>query len=246
MSFLLEVIAFDLTSCAIAESAGANRIELCANPPEGGTTPSLGMMKLARQITPLPLFPIIRPRGGDFLYSADEFACMQEEVRMAKEIGCDGVVIGLLRSDGNIDKERTARLVDLAYPMEVTFHRAFDRTRDPLEALESMIQIGCTRVLTSGQHPTALEGSEIIRNLIEAADERIIIMPGSGVRSSNLESLHEQTGAREFHSSARTQVASTMKYNSPTMKEQLTSVQLDVEEVKRLASTLQKIKATQP
>lgn len=246
MPFLLEVIAFDLVSCAVAANAGAHRIELCANPPEGGTTPSLGMMKLARQITPLPLFPIIRPRGGDFLYTEDEFACMHRDIQMAKQIGCDGVVLGMLKSDGNIDRERTARLVDLAYPMEVTFHRAFDRARNPLEALESIIQIGCTRVLTSGQHPTALEGSEIIRQLIEAADERIIIMPGSGVRSSNLESLHEQTGATEFHSSARTQVASAMKYNSPTMKEQLTSVQLDVDEVKRLASTLQKIKATHP
>jgi copper homeostasis protein len=246
MPFLLEVIAFDLVSCAVAANAGAHRIELCANPPEGGTTPSLGMMKLARQITPLPLFPIIRPRGGDFLYTEDEFACMQRDIQMAKQIGCDGVVLGMLKSDGNIDRERTARLVDLAYPMEVTFHRAFDRARDPQEALETIIQIGCTRVLTSGQHPTALEGSEIIRQLIEAADERIIIMPGSGVRSSNLESLHEQTGATEFHSSARTQVASAMKYNSPTMKEQLTSVQLDVDEVKRLASTLQKIKATNP
>jgi copper homeostasis protein len=246
MPFLLEVIAFDLVSCAVAANAGAHRIELCANPPEGGTTPSLGMMNLARQITPLPLFPIIRPRGGDFLYTEDEFACMQRDIQMAKQIGCDGVVLGMLKSDGNIDRERTARLVDLAYPMEVTFHRAFDRARNPLEALESIIQIGCTRVLTSGQHPTALEGSEIIRQMIEAADERIIIMPGSGVRSSNLESLHEQTGATEFHSSARTQVASAMKYNSPTMKEQLTSVQLDVDELKRLAKTLQKIKATHP
>lgn len=243
MSFLLEVIAFDLASCAIAESAGANRIELCANPPEGGTTPSMGMMKLARKITPLPLFPIIRPRGGDFLYAADEFACMQEDVRMAKEIGCDGVVIGLLNADGTIDINRTAKLIELAYPMEVTFHRAFDRTRDPLEALESVIEIGCTRVLTSGQHPTALEGSEIIKKLIEAADERIIIMPGSGVRSSNLESLYEQTGATEFHSSARTQVASDMHFISSSMKEQLTSVQLDVEEVRRLTSILQQIKA---
>lgn len=244
MSFLLEVIAFDLISCAVAESAGANRIELCANPPEGGTTPSLGMMKLARQITPLPLFPIIRPRGGDFLYSADEFACMQADIRMAKQVGCEGVVIGMLNSDGTIDRERTARLVELAYPMEVTFHRAFDRTRDPLEALDDVIKTGCTRVLTSGQHPTALEGSKIIRKLNDAADDQIIIMPGSGVRSSNLESLYEQTGATEFHSSARTQVESSMQFISSSMKEQMTSVQLDVEEVKRLAATLQKIKAT--
>lgn len=243
MSFLLEVIAFDLASCAIAETAGAHRIELCANPPEGGTTPSAGMMKLARQITTLPLFPIIRPRGGDFLYSADEFACMQEDIRMAKQVGCEGIVLGMLNSDGTIDIDRTARLVELAYPMEVTFHRAFDRTRDPLEALEAIIQIGCTRVLTSGQHPTAFEGSEIIRQLIDAADDQIIIMPGSGVRSSNLESLQQQTAATEFHSSARTQVASLMQFISSSMKEQLTSVQLDVEEVKRLASILQQIKA---
>jgi copper homeostasis protein len=243
MSFLLEVIAFDLASCAVAATAGANRIELCANPQEGGTTPSMGMMKLAREITPLPLFPIIRPRGGDFLYSEDEFACMQADVQMAKQIGCDGVVIGLLNSDGTIDRDRTQRLVELAYPMEVTFHRAFDRTREPLEALEAIIQIGCTRVLTSGQHPTALEGSEIIKKIVDAADERIIIMPGSGVRSSNLELLHQQTGATEFHCSARTQVPSGMQFISSSMKEQMTSVQLDVEEVKRLATILQEIKA---
>ena len=132
---LLEIIAFNIQSCATIQNAGAQRIELCGNPTEGGTTPSYGFIKAAREVTGIQLFPIIRPRGGDFLYSNEEFEIMKSEIKLCKEFGCDGVVIGLLNADGTIDKKRTAALVSLAYPLEVTFHRAFDRVKDMYIAL---------------------------------------------------------------------------------------------------------------
>ena len=140
---------------------------------------------------------------------------MRQDVQLCKQLGCDGVVIGLLNPDGSIDTERTARLVEAGYPMEVTFHRAFDRCRDPFGALEQLISIGCTRILTSGQKPTAPEGVELIAELIKKADERIVIMPGSGVRKENIQQLAAATGATEFHSSLRVKVESRMQYRHP-------------------------------
>ncbi len=238
MNFKLEVIAFNIESCLLAQQSGAHRIELCDNPGEGGTTPSIGMIKAARQKVSIELFPIIRPRGGDFLYSDDEFDIMKEDILQCKKIGCDGVVIGLLHADGTIDKTRTSQLVNLAYPMSVTFHRAFDRANDPFKAMEDIIDCGCERILTSGQQPTALEGIELITALIRQADERIIIMPGSGLRSDNITSIAKQSGAVEFHSSARTTIDSKMSFNNPTMKEQLKTVILDATEVSKMVTLL--------
>jgi copper homeostasis protein len=238
MNFKLEVIAFNIESCVLAQKSGAHRIELCDNPGEGGTTPSIGMIKVARAKVDIELFPIIRPRGGDFLYSDDEFNIMKEDILQCKKIGCDGVVIGLLHADGTIDKTRTSQLVNLAYPMSVTFHRAFDRTNDPFIAMEDIIDCGCERILTSGQQPTASEGIELIAALIKQADERIIIMPGSGLRSDNITSIAKQSGAIEFHSSARTTIDSKMSFNNPTMKEQLKTVVLDATEVSKMATLL--------
>jgi copper homeostasis protein len=238
MNFKLEVIAFNIESCVLAQKSGAHRIELCDNPSEGGTTPSIGMIKAARAKVDIELFPIIRPRGGDFLYSDDEFDIMKEDILQCKKIGCDGVVIGLLHADGTIDKTRTSQLVNLAYPMSVTFHRAFDRTNDPFIAMETIIDCGCERILTSGQQPTASEGIELIAALIKQADERIIIMPGSGLRSDNITSIAKQSGAVEFHSSARTTIDSKMSFNNPTMKEQLKTVVLDATEVSKMATLL--------
>jgi copper homeostasis protein len=238
MNFKLEVIAFNIESCVLAQQSGAHRIELCDNPGEGGTTPSIGMIKAARAKVDIELFPIIRPRGGDFLYSDDEFDIMKEDILQCKKIGCDGVVIGLLHADGTIDKTRTSQLVNLAYPMSVTFHRAFDRTNDPFIAMEDIIDCGCERILTSGQQPTASEGIELIAALIKQADERIIIMPGSGLRSDNITSIAKQSGAIEFHSSARTTIDSKMSFNNPTMKEQLKTVVLDATEVSKMATLL--------
>lgn len=239
MNYQLEVIAFTIESCFIIERSGAHRIELCDNPGEGGTTPSYGFLKLAREKVGIDLYPMIRPRGGDFLYSADEFELMKKDVLLCKEIGCEGVVIGFLNADGTIDKKRTAQLIELAYPLGVSFHRAFDRTRDAFEALETLIEIGCERILTSGLKPNVTEGAEMLAQLVKAADERIIIMPGSGVRSNNIAELAKQTGAAEFHTSARTIRASTMQYTNPEMKEELKTVIADEAELQNILKELE-------
>jgi copper homeostasis protein len=239
--FTLEVIAFNIASCIKAEKAGAHRIELCDNPGEGGTTPSYGMIRMAREKTSLQLYPIIRPRGGDFLYSDDEFMIMMRDIQVCREAGCEGVVIGLLQPDGTVDKMRTARLVNAAYPMGVTFHRAFDRARNAEEALEQVIQCGCERILTSGLRPGVNEGVDTLKMLVEKAGDRISIMPGSGLRAANIESIARKTGAREFHSSARRNVQTGMLYQNPGMSEQLQVTDLDDEEVRAMAVILRKL-----
>jgi copper homeostasis protein len=234
----LEVIAFDLASCRIAEDNGANRIELCANPHEGGTTPSYGMIATARESTNIQLFPIIRPRGGDFLYTRAEFESMATDVRQSAQLGCDGVVIGMLHKDGRVDVDRCAELVGHAGGMEVTFHRAFDRVSDPITALEEIIELGCSRILTSGLRPNVDLGKAMLRTLVKAAGRRITIMPGSGVRAGNIAELARFTGARAFHSSARTVHDSVMQYTNPAMDEDLHSVSLDPTEVSELRRIL--------
>ena len=231
MSYKLEVIAFSIDSCSIIQQAGAHRIELCDNPGEGGTTPSYGMIKKARELTSIELYTMIRPRGGDFLYSFDEFDAMKEDIKICKQLGCDGVVLGILTADGTVDKQRTGALVELAYPMGVTFHRAFDRVRNPFEALETLVEIGCERVLTSGLMPNVTDGKEVLKELITAADERIIVMPGSGIRHTNIAEIAYHTGAVEFHTSARTSLASTMHYQNEQMKEELKSCSVDRMEI---------------
>lgn len=239
--YQLEVIAFSIASCTIAERAGADRIELCDNPGEGGTTPSYGMIKAARSKVSIALFPIIRPRGGDFLYSADEYEIIKQDVDVCKSLGCDGVVIGLLLPNSAIDVQRTSELVELAYPMDVTFHRAFDRVNDPFESLERVINSGCKRILTSGLHPTAEEGIDIIEQLVAQAGNRISIMPGSGIRSQNLQNIVFKSKAFEFHSSARTILNSSMQYLNPTMKEALVSYMLDESEVFEMKKILNRL-----
>jgi copper homeostasis protein len=241
MNQKLEVIAFTLESCSIIQRAGAHRIELCDNPAEGGTTPSFGFIKEARKLVTIELYPMIRPRGGDFLYSAHEFAMMKQDIQLCKELGCDGVVIGLLHTNGTIDKVRTAQLIELAYPLGVTFHRAFDRTRDGLEAMETLIEIGCERILTSGLQPNVTEGADMLAQLVKAADDRIIIMPGSGVRSNNIQTIARQTGAVEFHTSARTNIPSAMEYANAAMKEELKSVIADEAEIRDTLEAFEKI-----
>ena len=234
----LEVIAFDIASCRIAQEAGADRIELCANPPEGGTTPSHGMIAQARKIATIQLYSIIRPRGGDFVYSEDEFEVMKRDVLYCKEIGCDGVVIGLLKADGNVDVVRTQTLVALAYPLGVTFHRAIDHSKDMEVALEDIIRCGCDRILTSGGKPTAPEGAETIRKLIELADGRIDIMPGSGIRSGNIVELAKSTGATVFHSSARTTLPSSSTHVNTMLVAETSHSSLSKDEVKALENAL--------
>ncbi len=242
MPFLLEVIGFNIESCIIAQAAGAQRIELCDNPDEGGTTPSYGFIKAAREILSIELYPIIRPRGGDFLYTEAEFGIMQTDVQICKDLRCDGVVIGMLLPDGTVDKKRCKHLVDLAYPMGVTFHRAFDRTNDPFIAMEDIIEIGCERILTSGLKPTATKGADLINQLIQQADDRIIIMPGSGIRSDNIADVVEKTGAVELHTSARSFANSRMQFTNMEMNEKLQTVLADEAEVKRIIEILSQTK----
>jgi len=239
----LEIIGFNIESCVAAQDAGAHRIELCANPLEGGTTPSYGFINAAREKLSIELYVMIRPRGGDFLYSNDEFEIMKKDIELCKQSGCDGVVLGLLTPDGNVDKKRCRTLVDYAYPLGVTFHRAFDRTNDPFQSMEDIIEMGCERILTSGLHPKAIDGVEITKQLILQADHRIIIMPGSGVSSQNIASLAGSTGAVEFHSSASVFAASNMKYENELMGEKMEHVVVNKEEVQKMVALLKSVES---
>ena len=237
----LEVIAFNISCCDKIERAGAHRIELCANPQEGGTTPSAGFIDAARKKVSIELFPIIRPRGGDFLYSEDEYEVIKADVIYCRDAGCDGIVTGMLNSDGLIDKEKISHIVKLAHPMEVTFHRAFDRTPDAFAALEDVIDAGCTRILTSGLQATAIEGSDLLLKLVEQAKGRIIIMPGSGIRSSNITDIARLTGALEFHSSARKLSADNMQYHNVNLSDGKGHAVVDSGEVIKMMEALQLI-----
>lgn len=212
MKHIIEIACNDFATAKAAADGGADRLELCSALSEGGITPSFGILNQCREQISIPVFPIIRPRGGDFLYTNDEYNIIKKEVQVCKELGFDGIVIGFLRKDGSIDTEKTKKVVDLAYPLEVTFHRAFDRCNDPLQALEEIIEAGCQRILTSGQQLKAMEGAALIKTLVDVADNRIIIMPGSGVHPSNIKQLAEQTGAVEFHASLRTTSPSNMTF----------------------------------
>lgn len=240
-NYIIEIATTDFTTTQSAVEGGADRIELCAALTEGGTTASYGTIKKCREAFNVQIFPIIRTRSGDFLYSDEEFEIMQHEVKLCKDLGCDGVVIGLLNKDGSIDIKRTSKLIELAYPLEVTFHRAFDRCREPLEALEQLIEAGCQRILTSGQQRTAPEGIDMIGQLVKAADERIIIMPGSGVRKDNIKELAEKTGAEEFHSSLRGNKKSEMEFIHPSFSgssESYTNPAIDPGDVKAFRKAL--------
>ena len=214
-NYTIEIATTDYNTVKAAVEGGADRIELCTALSEGGLTPSFGLIQQCRKDFDVPLFPIIRCRPGDFLYTDAEFEVMKKDALLCKQAGCDGIVIGFLTKEGDINKKWTAALVNLVYPLEVTFHRAFDRCNKPIQALEDIIDAGCQRILTSGQQPTAPQGIELLQQLVKQADERIIIMPGSGVRESNIKDLAAVTGAVEFHSSLKGQSQSLMTYRHP-------------------------------
>ncbi len=207
----LEICLYSPEACVAASEGGADRVELCASPAEGGVTPSYGAVKLARTLFLGELYVMIRPRGGDFCYSDIAFRTMAEDIQMAREAGADGVVFGILCSDGSVDRERTAALTRLAAPLKVTFHRAFDLTSDPFEALEAVIDCGCHRILTSGQKPTAVEGASLIKQLVSQAAGRIALMAGGGVRPENAPLLRA-TGVQALHSSAGQMEESLMQF----------------------------------
>lgn len=244
MKYKLEVIAFNIESCIAAQEAGADRIELCASPFEGGTTPSYAFIEAARKVLPIDLYVMIRPRGGDFLYTKEDVNIMKNDIAICKELGVDGIVFGILTSDGKVDKQKCKNLVELAYPMYCTFHRAFDRVANPKESLEDLIDMGFERILTSGLRPTAMEGADIISSLIKQAEGRIIIMPGSGISSENILELAGITGAGEFHTSARKLSTPKTSYNNPLMNENLEHVSINVEEVGKIIEKLNKLEQT--
>jgi len=196
---ILEACVNSALSTIEAQNGGADRVELCENMFEGGCTPSAGAIKFARQHLQISLFVMIRPRGADFCYSPGEFEIMKRDVQIVKDLGADGIVFGILRPDGTIDKDRVAQLVELARPMGITCHRAFDMTRDPYEALNDLISLGIDRILTSGQCDSALQGAPLIRELIGMSKGKIILMPGHGIKEYNFEQVIHETGAKEFH-----------------------------------------------
>ena len=210
----IEVCANSAASCVAAEQGGAVRVGLCAGIPEGGTTPSYGEMVTARRAIGIQLNVIIRPRGGDFLYTPAEVQTMLLDIEAAKAAGADGAVFGCLGADGTVDVETNARLKQAAGGLSTTFHRAFDVCRDPFEALEEIIALGFDRILTSGQEATAPAGSALIAELVRRAQGRIIIMPGCGVNETNVAGLARDTGATEFHMSARRRVEGGMVYRN--------------------------------
>lgn len=215
--FKFEICANSVESCLAAQEGGADRVELCAGIPEGGTTPSYGEIKLARKLlTKTKLHVIIRPRGGDFLYTPLELERMEEDIRICRELGVDGVVFGCLTEEGEIDREANRRLVELARPMSVTFHRAFDRTADPMKALKDIISLGCNRILTSGQQPKAIDGISLLAQLEKKLKEYplppIQLQAGSGVNEENIRQIFDATGIHEYHFSARVNVVSKMKH----------------------------------
>jgi copper homeostasis protein len=212
---LVEVCADSVASAIAAERGGAARVELCSGLSEGGLTPSAGLIELTRAAVPIPVHVMIRPRGGDFYYDEDEFRTMQGDIALAKNLGANGIVAGVLDLNGNVDVKRMRALVDLARPLTVTFHRAFDMTADIFRALEDACAAGIDRVLTSGGERTAIEGQETIERLVKASAGRIVIMAGSGIKPENARGLIERTGVGEIHVGLRSMIPSSMLHRNP-------------------------------
>lgn len=242
MDYKLEICANSVASCVEAQKAGAYRVELCAAIPEGGTTPSYGDIAVARELLDIKLNVIIRPRGGDFLYSALEQKIMLKDIGMARQLGVDGVVIGCLSADGEVDMEHNREMIEAAGEMSVTFHRAFDMSRNPIDSLEKIISLGCHRILTSGQQPTAAQGIPLLKELVQQAGDRIIIMPGSGINMHNISTIARETGATEFHLSARRPVESAMAYRNPNIK--MGGTAIVVEEYEQQVTNLELVRKT--
>jgi copper homeostasis protein len=211
---VVEICVDSVNSAIAAERGGAQRIELCSDLLEGGITPSAGLIELVRAKVSIGLQVMIRPRGGDFCYDDDEFEIMQRDIGLAKKLGADGVVFGMIDADGRPDKTRCQKLVNLARPMDVTFHRAFDMSADLKRSLDDVCAVGADRILTSGGQPTALQGLETISALVKAAKGRIAIMPGSGIKSENARRIVEESGVREIHAGLGSVVPGPMRFRN--------------------------------
>lgn len=244
MNCKLEVCAGSLQSALNAQAGGAHRIELCDNLSEGGTTPSPGTIRQAIKLLNIPVFVLIRPRPGDFLYSNEEFESIKEDIAFCREQRAEGIVVGVLKPDGSIDKMRMAELIDLARPMQVTFHRAFDMAANAFVATEDIIMLGCDRILTSGQAANAMHGAGLISQLIEKAGDRITIMPGGGITEWNVAELVRKTGAQEVHASLRSPVNSQMQFRNDNASmgspgsDEFNRLETDPEKVKKVVTLL--------
>lgn len=238
MNSVLEVCAFHIESCIIAERFGAVRVELCDNPIEGGTTPSYGTIKQVREKISIKLYPILRPRSGNYYYSDEEFAILKDDIDMCKQLGCDGISVGISTIGAEIDTERFKRIVEWAGPMGVTCNRVFDCAPDPFKALEDIIACGCERVLTSGQKSAAPDAAELLKQLVDQAGDRIIIMPGAGVKSSNIAQLRDASGATQFHSSARKIAPNPVTYINKEVSDYGNVYIADEAEVRAMISAL--------
>lgn len=211
----VEICIDSVESAIAAEGGGAQRVELCSDLLEGGITPGAGLIASVRNRIAIDLFVMIRPRGGDFCYTDFELQVMQEEIAHVRQHGVDGIVLGLLDEQGRVDVERTRNLVELARPLPVTFHRAIDMTPDPLAALEDVVATGASRILTSGGAPNVTRGVRQIARMVEAAADRIAIMPGGGITAANLATIAETSGATEFHASVRAAFPSPVRFRKP-------------------------------
>lgn len=240
--YQFEVCANSVESCLAAQAGGADRVELCAGIPEGGTTPSYGDIATARELlTHTRLHVIIRPRGGDFLYTPLEQRVMLKDIENARRLGADGVVFGCLTPEGDIDIALMKQLLEAAQGMSVTFHRAFDVCRQPKQALETLIQLGCHRILTSGAQPTAEQGIPLLKELQAQADGRIILLSGCGVNENNIARIASETGIREFHFSAREQLTSGMQFRNEAVSMGGT---VCIDEYSRPVTTAERVRKT--
>lgn len=240
----LEVCIDSADGAAAAEAGGAGAVELCAALVEGGITPSLGLVRATRAACDIELNVMVRPRGGDFVYDRRELEAMHHDVAAFREAGADGVVLGVLRPDGTVDEERVADLVAAARPLRVTFHRAFDMTRDPRAALETLIELGVDRVLSSGQEASAPAGVRLLTELVEQAGERVVVMPGCGLRPANLVAVLDATAAREVHATAFELQDSPMAFRNERVamgdedQDEFARARTSVERVRQLVAAL--------
>jgi copper homeostasis protein len=236
---ILEIAANSVASALAAQEGGAGRVELCTALELGGLTPSHAQIALARERLRIPLYVLIRPRAGDFLYGELECETMLRDIETCASLGCDGVVLGVLDAEGRVDTARCRPLIAAAGKLGVTFHRAFDLSRDPAQALEDIVTLGCERILTSGMQASAADGNALIRELVEQAGDRIVVLPGAGITAQNIAALATATGAHEFHASAKHQLPSGMHHRRPLLSDmeggELCS---DVEQVRALVTAL--------
>lgn len=242
INFQFEICTNSVESCIAAQEGGANRVELCAGIPEGGTTPSYGEIATAREVlTRTKLHVIIRPRGGDFLYSPIEIKTMLKDIEIARRLGADGVVFGCLTAEGEVDMAVMQELMKASEGLSVTFHRAFDVCRDAGKALEQIIGLGCHRILTSGQQANAEAGIPLLKELQQQAAGRIVLLAGCGVNENNIRRIAEETGIREFHFSARESIKSGMQYKNEAVSMGGT---VHIDEYERNVTTAERVRKT--